>query len=90
VNLQETIALIGALKQAGVTHFKSADFEVTLGRSKTRETSNEPEPIQPPHESTQQEQPINKENTQKAEDLIEMLTMKDEQLVDRIFPAGAL
>lgn len=88
MNLQETIDLIGALKKAGATHFKSADFEVTLGKSTTRQEPDQITMAEPKSEIP--EATINQANTKKAEDLIEMLTMKDDQLIDRIFPDGAL
>lgn len=94
MNLQETIALIGALKEAGATHFKSNDFEVHLGNDGTGI-----QPLAQTHESVfrkdaqtiqKDEGPIDQEKTQKIEDVIDLLKMKDDQLLDKIFPEGAL
>lgn len=85
MNLQETIALIGALKEAGATHFKSNDFEVHLDGS--RLVIQEHKEAQKDFEEPKEEEgPIDQEKTKKIEDLIDVLNMKDEQLVDQIFP----
>jgi hypothetical protein len=98
VNLQETIALISALKEAGATHFKSNDFEVTLGKENNVESGDErrsEETIRRqawPTESqlAEPEGPIDQEKTQKIEEVIDLLKLKDEDLVNKIFPEGAL
>lgn len=94
MNLQETIALIGALKEAGATHFKSHDFEVTLdGEQKIHVGAGNiyypPGPVEAPSAELKGEAPIDQEKTKKIEDLIDVLRMKDDQLVDQIFPAGS-
>jgi hypothetical protein len=89
MNLQETIALIEALKANGATHFKSNDFEVTLlgGRPVLAHSAIPEAPVVPPphiHE------PIDPVQTQKAQDLIDLLKLKDDELVNKIFPDGAI
>lgn len=81
MNALETIELIKVLRQSGVTHFKSNDFEVSLNPS--LESSALPEPK--PKEVVQQ----NPEATAKLKDLIGTLKMNDSELLDKIFPAGA-
>lgn len=86
MNIAETLALIEALKNAGATHFKSQDLEVSLsGGSVSYPGSavHDPFPPSPPraHE--------NKEATDKIKDLISTMKMSHEELVDKIFPDGA-
>lgn len=83
MNVQETLAIIEALRASGVTYFKSQDFEITLG------------PV--PHGTTKQPQvDLNPENikatevaNEKIKEMINTLKMTPEQLADQIFPAGA-
>jgi hypothetical protein len=91
VNIAETVELLHALKSVGATHFKSNDIEVRIGGSKPafvkhKMYSEPPQPELP----VQQEEAFNPEATKRAEDLINLLKMKDDQLVDQIFPDGAL
>lgn len=82
MNLAETLELIRGLKAAGATHFKSDDFEVTLNAYSPLPMMSEPVPMP--------EAPvINEEATDKLKELIETMKLNDEDLIDKIFPAGA-
>lgn len=84
MNAQETLALLEALRAAGATHFKSQDFEVTLGQAgspSVAKISPAPTPSEAPKE--------NPEATAKLKELIETMKLDDATLLDRIFPAGA-
>ena len=83
MNIQETLALIEALKGAGATHFKSQDLEVTLD-PKSQTVAEKPQPIPA---STPVEENI--AATQKLKDLIGTLNLSNEELIDKIFPAGS-
>lgn len=82
MNIQETLALIEGLKQAGAKHFKSADFEITLEHSQGSPIPKEQiqDPIIPATE--------NKEATEKIKDLIGTLNMTDTELAEKMFPDG--
>lgn len=98
MNLSETIELIRALKECGATHFKSADFEVDLlSRDQAAQPSMtgagspaapiptilpEIPPEMPP------DMPENKEAVERVKALTETLKLKDEDLLDRLFPVG--
>lgn len=90
MNIAETVELLQILKSVGATHFKSNDIEVRLGGGKPASLKYQVhrEPLQP--ELPKQEEPLNPEATQRAQDLIDLLKMKDDQLVDQIFPDGAI
>lgn len=80
MNIQEQLALIEALKNAGATHYKSTDFEITLevGTGIPTPAASKPEvPAQ------------NDEATEKLKDLIGTLQMNDEELLNKIMPNGA-
>ena len=77
MNAQETIELLQALHAIGATRFESADFKVDFGR-KTAAAA----PIE-------QTASPNKDAEARVKDVIEKLSMSDDQLLDRIFPAGA-
>lgn len=80
MNVQETIALIEALKSAGVTHFKSSDCELTLiPGSVSLPIMKAPAPA-----ATEDPQA-----TAKLKELIETMKMDDASLLNKIFPAGA-
>jgi hypothetical protein len=85
MNANETIALIAALKNAGATHFKSNDFEVSLKGDMAQSVSVPIETL----ESVASKPQGNPDATQKLKDLISTLKMDDAQLLDKIFPAGA-
>jgi hypothetical protein len=82
MNVQETLAVIEALRLAGATHFKSQDFEITMGEV-PRGT------ISKPLEVSQEQTKATAEANQKITELINTMKMTPEQLADQIFPAGA-
>lgn len=94
MNLQETVELLSALKSSGAKYFKSNDFEVSFSSfvigSKDQKPIIEPDTIelksQPKIDPDSNFNPI---ATKQAEDLIDILKMKDEELVNKIFPAGS-
>jgi hypothetical protein len=87
MNLSDTVELINALKSKGVLHFKSHDFEVSFKPSgvETHVGSEQSMQVVTPAP----EGPIDPVATQKAQDLIDILKLKDDALVDKIFPDGA-
>ena len=85
MNHQERIELLQALAQVGVSHYKSHDLEIhfgkpSIGALRAPENISAPSP-QAPEES--------KEATEKLKELIESFKLNDDQLLDKIFPAGA-
>ena len=88
MNVEETLRVLSALKSAGATHFKSQDFEITLHASKHPVV---PAPQEYPHFAPEPAAPPaqNEDATQKLKDLIGTLNMSNEDLVDKIFPAGS-
>ena len=99
MNLKETLELIAALKDAGATHFKSSDFEVSLNpkrdslenshtqdRTHTSENEGRSVPLPLPNLEPTKE---NVEATDKLKGLINTLKLNDTDLVDQIFPNGA-
>ncbi len=98
MNITETLELLKALNAYGAKHFKSGDFEVTLGNV-PRGTIPE---VLPPDlgsksagDTAQPANPANPANianpdaTERLKDLIGSLKMNDAELFDKIFPAGA-
>jgi catalase (peroxidase I) len=86
MNVQETIALIDALKSAGTTHFKSNDFEISMDGRGAPVGEKPVQDVPVPQAAHVQE---NAEATQKLKDLIGTLNLSNEELIDKIFPAGA-
>ena len=86
MNLAETLALLETLRKTGVKRFKSADFEIDLGApvGQLAEPSH-PTPNPAPHIEPQ----ANEAATAKLKELIGTLNLPDDQLLDKIFPAGA-
>lgn len=84
MNFAETVALIEALKSAGVTRFKSLEHDISFGAvakiDVPRGTIETPEV------------PVieNKEATEKLKDLISTLRMSPEELANHVFPDGAI
>ena len=70
------------LKAEGVTHFKSQDFEISLGGS----IQGDMRPTRPakdvPSETPEEEKPIQHTDMQ----LTSLLKLSDLDLVDRLFP----
>ena len=91
MNHQETLALLSALKSAGVSHFKSGDTEISLSAVNVpikSEMGQVDGKVSAP--ATPSIDPVmNEAATEKIKDLIETLKMDDASLLDKIFPAGA-
>jgi len=81
MNASEITELVKVLSQAGATHFKSHDFEVTLKESKGVASVLPQEQLSVPVQE-------NTEATQKLKDLIGTLNLPDSELVERMFPNG--
>lgn len=79
---KETKALIKALKDAGVIHFKSGDFEVTLAANLEQKIVAEPALITPIDAPVAEDDPIK----HKVEEMVSLLKLSDHDLVDRLFP----
>ena len=89
MNHQERIELLKILVQAGVSHYKSHDLEISFGKQGAAlPFVGPPLPATPP---IQNNPPIqeNVDATEKLKGLIETLKMDDATLIDKIFPAGA-
>ena len=88
MNHHETIALLAALKSAGVQHFRDGTTEITMAWSTSGPVAQMPpvparDPAPPPAPV------VDDAATEKLKDLIETLKMDDASLLDKIFPAGA-
>lgn len=85
MNLQETLALLEALKASGVKRFKSHEHEIELSGETIPQIKK---PL------TEQEAKVSAEATAKATEqlkgLISTINMKPEELANVIFPDGAL
>lgn len=82
MNIQETLALIEALRANGVTRFKSQEHEIDLSVNSTVNITNPVIPEVPPA--------IVKDANDKIQSLINTIKMTPEQLADQIFPDGAI
>jgi transcription initiation factor IIE alpha subunit len=82
LNIQETLALIEALKASGVIKFKSQEHEIEFN---VNHTVNIKKP-----EVTQELPPETKEATEKLKNLINTISLSPEELANQIFPDGAL
>ena len=92
MNLQETIALVQALRLNGAKHFKSSDLEVHFNENSEPDILTMKSSNTISKDATQdltQNPNYNAASTKQAEDLMDLLKMKDEELVNRIFPAGS-
>lgn len=100
MNLQETVELLNTLKSTGAKYFKSNDLEVSFSsfvvgqHAQALKPGNFDHPGHVEPDTIQMKEPdlprgFNPVDTKKAEDLIDILKMKDEDLVNKIFPAGA-
>lgn len=67
----EIAALAKQCRELGITHFKSPEVELVLGDA-------------PAPPATEEE--LNEENIAKVQALTSLLKLKDEDLVDRMFP----
>jgi hypothetical protein len=82
MNIQETIALIEALRAAGVTRFKSQEHDIVL--------DGEPKPIQIPKvdpiNPSPVESPAESDAKQKIKDMIKTLNMNPDEMARAMFP----
>jgi hypothetical protein len=85
VNVQETLAIIEALKAAGASHFKSQDFEITMG-STPQKLAITQQHIDP---SPEQSKAV-VEATDKLKNLMNTINMSPEELANKMFPDGAI
>jgi hypothetical protein len=96
VNLSDTTHLIQALKANGVVHFKSHDFEVKFNTSAGESLNNEVATYTAPADvPVKMDQPVENVTydpveTKKAQDLVDLLKLKDDDLVNKLFPDGAM
>lgn len=97
MNAQEVLQIIQALKEAGGSYLSLPGLELRLNpgaplmpieaptvaprpSTHSQPSLKSPEaPIEPPS-------PLNEDATKRVEDVIDLLKMKDEELVDKIFP----
>ena len=93
---EEIIELIEVLKSAGATHFKSREFEISLGFDGPTVPVRAKSKAQPQARAVFKDgmlqpdpEPLNPENTKRAEDLLDLLKRKDDQILDLMFPDGA-
>jgi hypothetical protein len=91
MNIEETLQLIEALKQSGVTKFKSHEHEIVFsGVAEVRSNKDVATAVATPVPVLTEEQAKkNEEATEKLKDLINTVKMSPEELADQIFPAGA-
>ncbi len=92
MNVNETLSILQALKGIGATHFKSQDFEVTLDKMHTLAVGSQGKAIDQTSSPSTVPDPDAQANaaaTEKLKGLISTLNMSNEQLADKIFPAGA-
>lgn len=96
MNILETLQLLAALRQAGATHFKSPELEVSLGGdvSKvsigTKSVPIDPSPTQvtEPMLTAEQEAKI-KEANEKITEMIKTMNMSPDELANKMFPPEA-
>lgn len=93
MNVQETLAIIEALRSSGATHFKSNDFEITLrgGAQPSLAHTQVPEGSTPsPATTDKPTDPAVAAANEKLKELLETVQMTPEQLADKMFPDGAV
>jgi len=85
LNIQETLALIEALKASGVTRYKSQEHEIEFGNS------SEPIKVQKPLQPEQAMDLAKKtaEAKDQLKNMINTINMSPEELANKMFPAGA-
>lgn len=88
MNIQETLALIEALKASGVKKFKSHEYEIEFGLSHSKASVKEAEQLPLPISSEHVK--ATEEANKKISELINTIKMTPEELADQIFPNGAL
>jgi regulator of protease activity HflC (stomatin/prohibitin superfamily) len=88
MNLQETLALIEALKLSGVTKFKSGEHEIELTGLAQVKSFNKQEPLTP--EAAQVTAEKTAQATEQLKNLINTINLSPEELANKMFPDGAL
>lgn len=99
MNAQDTLVILQALQAMGATHFKSGDFEIRIGEPEKHVGVQTPVTRKVQEELAAQnmiaaahgQMPLgaNPDATRAAQELIDKLKLKDAELIDQIFPAGA-
>ena len=88
MNLQETLALIEALRASGVTKFKSQEHDIEL-RDFNHSNLKKIDKIQTPEQASATAE-ATAQATEKLKDLINTIKMTPEELANHIFPDGAM
>jgi hypothetical protein len=88
VNLQETLALIEALRTSGVKRFKSFEHEIELSPSPDDFKVKKLEPL--PEVKTPEEAAAVAKANEQIKGLLNTIKMSPEELANQIFPDGAL
>ena len=90
MNVSETLQILEALRLCGAKHFKCPELEITMEGNAVVTSGALPQaPVGgAPGPQMPQVMP-NEDATKRAQDLINALKMKDTELLDKIFPAGA-
>lgn len=83
MNFQETIALIDALRQSGVTRFKSPEHEIDFDHKIVSKAKAPEAPKESDSKATV-------EATEKLKNLINTISMTPEELANTMFPDGAM
>lgn len=91
MNSEEKIRLIQLLCSSGVTFFKCAEFELRIDTAKAKEVQK-PTMVNANYTPEAQEPApqYNPQQTDKVLKLIDMLKSGDDELMNKIFPAGAM
>lgn len=82
MTFQEIQALIKDLKESGVSHFKCGDLELSFapGVVQSKERHTQPVSLKTPPKDSESEVP------HIVHEMKTILTMSDEELVDKVFP----
>lgn len=87
MNLQDMLQLLERLHALGAKHFKCRDLEVSFTGAGDVAISVAAPVVTP--EAPSPPPAYSPENTQKVQEMIDLLKMKDEDLANQIFPEGA-
>jgi hypothetical protein len=88
LNLQETLALIEALKLSGVIRFKSHEHEIELSGKSEPIQVHKKEPLT--EEQAKASADVTAKATEQLKNMINTIQMSPEELANKIFPDGAL
>lgn len=86
MNLQETVALIEALRANGITRFKSHEHEIDLMGVEV--SIKKKEPIT--EEQAKASAEVTAKATEQLKNLIDTINMSPEDLANKMFPNGAM